>query len=66
MSIQAGNRRLLAAGEIHQRQIVGRSCADSGFGLGGAQGIHLIYPENDVPTSGDAIQLLQSIQPDIN
>ena len=61
MSIQAGNRRLLAAGEIHQRQIVGRSCADSGFGLGGAQGIHLICPEDDVPSSGGGIQLLQSI-----
>ena len=66
MAIQAGNRHLLAAGEVHQRQVIGRSCADSGFGLGGAQGIHPICPENDVPSSGGGIQLLQSIQPDID
>ena len=66
MSIQAGNRRLFAAGEVHQRQVIGRSCFYGGFGLGRTQRIHLICPENDVPSSGGGIQLLQSIQPDIN
>ena len=66
MSIQAGNRRLFAAGEVHQRQVIGRSCFYGDFGLGRTQRIHLICPENDVPSSGGGIQLLQSIQPDIN
>ena len=66
MSIQAGNRRLFAAGEVHQRQVIDRSCADSGFGLGGAQGIHLICPEDNVPSSGGGIQLFQSIHADID
>ena len=66
MSIQAGNRRLFAAGEVHQRQVIGRSCFYGGFGLGRTQRIHLICPENDVPSSRGGIQLLQSIQPDID
>ena len=52
--------------EVDQRQVIGRSCFYGGFGLGGTQRIHLICPENDVPSSGGGIQLLQSIQPDIN
>ena len=56
----------LAAGEVHQRQVIGRSCFYGGFGLGRTQRIHLICPENDVPASRGGIQLLQSIQPDID
>ncbi|WP_287895826.1 hypothetical protein [Clostridium sp.] len=36
------------------------------MGLSGTQCIHLICPENDVPASVGGIQLLQSIQADIN
>ena len=45
MSIQAGNRCFFATGEVHQRQIIGRSCADGCLGLGGMQRIHPVYPE---------------------